>query len=289
MAAPIIDIILVTYNRSETLQKIIGSVRNYRWSYNSFLIVNNNSTDGSGIFLNSLDDSFNVLNLSENVGHGAALAKGLQYLNNKNPYTHYTIFLEDDSIPEENLYYRLLDNIANSDFDLISSSGKIVKLGKRIEVFPNDKEIMKADFCLFDGAVIKNKVFDKIGYPVEDWFMMFDDFEYCYRIRKNNFKIGIIKNDFHQIMHHGAGDKFSKTSLWRGYYQTRNHIFFLRMHFTLFNLFDFLILNSKRTIATLMAPDRSKRFTLRIIGLYHGIINKKGKTLDPATIKFRIA
>ncbi len=280
------DIILVTYNRRETLQKIIESVRNYKWKYNSFLIVNNNSTDDTGTFLNSLEDSFNILNLTENVGHGAALAKGLQYLHKKNAYTRYTIFLEDDSIPEQNLFNKLLDNITNSDFDLISSSGKIVKLGKRIDVFPKDTEILKVDFCLFDGAVIKNIVFDKIGYPVEDWFMMFDDFEYCYRIRKNNFKIGIVKNDFHQIMHHGAGDKFSKTSLWRGYYQTRNHVFFLREHFTLFNLFDFLILNSKRTIASLLAPDRSKRFALRIIGLYHGIINKKGKTLDPVNIKF---
>ncbi len=233
-----------------------------------------------------MDSSFDILNTKENIGHGAALAMGLKYLHEKNNHSRYTVFLEDDSIPEQNLFHKLVNNITQSSFDLISSSGKIVKLGKRIDLFPNESEIKEADFCLFDGAIIKNKVFHNIGYPVENWFMMFDDFEYCYRIKKSNYKIGIIKNDFHQIMHHGSGEKFSKTSLWRGYYQTRNHVFFLKMHFNLFNLFDFLILNSKRTLGSLLAPDRSKRFFLRIVGLFHGIINKKGKTLDPLTIKF---
>ena len=226
------------------------------------------------------------MNLTENIGHGAALSKGLQYLHGKNNKARFTIFLEDDSIPKQTLFQTLLDKINQSSFDLISSAGKIVKIGKRIDVKPTESEILKADFCLFDGAIIKNEVFLKVGYPVENWFMMFDDFEYCYRIRKHQFKIGIIKNDFHQIMHHGAGEKFSRTSLWRGYYQTRNHVLFLKMHFTFNNLIDFIILNTKRTIASLLPSDRFLRFTLRIKGLIHGIINKRGKTLDPVTMKF---
>lgn len=281
-----IDIILVTYNRLETLRKIISNVKTYNWKYNIFLVVDNNSTDGTKEWLASITD-IEVLSMSENVGHGAALAKGLKYIDHKKLNSTHTIFLEDDSVPESELIHYLYDAILHSEFDLVSSSGKLVTLGKRIEILPQQDKIAAADFCLFDGAIIKNDVFQKIGYPVENWFMMFDDFEYCYRIKKAGFSIGIVKNHFHQILHFGAGEKFSHSSLWRGYYQTRNHLFFLKKHFNLFNFFDFLILNSKRTIAALIPKDRSIRFKFRIFGLLHGLINKSGKTLDPKTLTFK--
>ena len=280
-----IDIILVTYNRIETLKKILSNVNTYHWKYNTFLIVDNNSTDGTKDWLSTVD-GMDVLFMSENVGHGAALAKGLKYIHSKKLNSSFTIFLEDDSIPEKNLIDYLYDKIIHSEFDLISSSGKLVRLGKRIEVVPKDNKIVHADFCLFDGAIMKNIVFEKIGYPVENWFMMFDDFEYCYRIKNAGFVIGIVKNDFHHILHFGAGEKFSSSSLWRGYYQTRNHLFFLKKHFNLFNLIDFLILNTKRTLASLIPNDRVIRFKFRILGILHGFMNKKGKTLNPQTLTF---
>ena len=281
-----IDIILVTYNRLETLRNIISNVKTYDWKYNVFLIVDNNSTDGTKEWLATINE-IEVLSMSENVGHGAALAKGLKYINCKNLQSTHTVFLEDDSIPQKELVHYLYESIIHSDFDMVSSSGKLVRLGKRFEVVPTDNKIVAADFCLFDGAIMKNIVYQKIGYPVENWFMMFDDFEYCYRIKKSGFSIGIINNRFHQILHFGAGEKFSTSSSWRGYYQTRNHLFFLKKHFNSFNFFDFLILNTKRTFAALLPKDRSMRFKFRLLGFLHGLINKPGKTLDPKTLTFK--
>jgi GT2 family glycosyltransferase len=147
-------------------------------------------------------------------------------------------------------------------------------------------QVKAVDFAVFDGAVMRYDVVSKVGVPIRDWFMMVDDYEYCYRIKKSGFKMGVVHNDFHQILHLGAGSGFTSSSLWRGYYQERNYVFFVKTHFTIFNLIDFLIFFVKRVFGSLTAPDRSQRIKLKFIGLWHGLINKKGRTLDPSTLKF---
>jgi GT2 family glycosyltransferase len=62
--------------------------------------------------------------------------------------------------------------------------------------------------------------------------MMCEDYEYCLRIKKAGFKIGVMKNNHVNRLHLGS-QRFSKATLWRGYYHSRNHydntssIFFL--------------------------------------------------------------
>ena len=283
-----VSLVLVTYNRLESLKNVINALKNYNWQYDQFVIIDNNSDDGTADYLKGVSDDLKAIVLfnNENVGHGAALANGFEYLLKKSKSQHY-VLLEDDSIPNEKMIDKLVDSIEKSNFDVISTYGMNVSLGKRIGLSPKMGEILQADFCLFDGAIIKSKVIQSIGVPEKNWFMMFDDYEYCYRIRKNNFRIGVIINDFHEILHLGGGEKYSKSSLWRGYYQSRNHTFFLKKHFSLFNFLDYLILQLKRTYGALPAPDRWTRVKFRLIGVYHGIIQKKGKTLQPKTLRFK--
>ena len=95
-----ISIILVTYNRIDLLKKILKKIQSYNWSYSEFIIINNNSFDETKDFLNTLDKGFKVINLTENIGHGAALSVGLKYIINKlENKDGFTVFLEDDSIP----------------------------------------------------------------------------------------------------------------------------------------------------------------------------------------------
>jgi len=282
-----INILLVTYNRLNLLKEILDKIQTYNWTYLEFIIINNNSFDGTTEYLDSLGQKYKILNLTENIGHGAALAVGLRYITS-NGYKErsYTVFLEDDSIPSEFLLEKLKISIENTNFDFISSEGQKVKLGKRINLKPKGEEIVDADFCLFDGAIINNEIIYKIGVQEENWFMMFDDFEYCYRMRKNGFKIGVLHNNFHQVLHIGGGGLNRKSSPWRGYYQTRNHVFFLKKHFNLFNLIDFCILNFKRFIGCLFIDNKIMRLRYRIMGIYHGLLGVKGKTLLPDTLTF---
>ena len=270
------SIVLVTYNRVSFLKKLLFAISEYGWDFSSMIIVDNNSNDGTGEFLASWGEKKGVcvISSSTNVGHGAGIAIALQKL-------------EDDSVPSEALAKILLNAITTSGYDVISPIGSLVKLGRRVSVNPGKGEIKPADFCLLDGAILRYEAIIKTGLPVTDWFMMVDDYEYCYRLRKKGFKIGIAHNTFHEILHAGGGGGFTRSTLWRGYYQSRNHVFFLKEHFTLFHLLDFILLQGKRFLASFIPRDRFQRLWLRTVGLWHGVTGKKGKTLDPETLRYR--
>jgi GT2 family glycosyltransferase len=280
-------IIIVTYNRYASLKNIVERIYEFGWNFEAFIIVDNCSTDSTESFVKELavkDRRILPLMLKQNIGHGAAISKGIEVLPAS---TSTVLLLEDDSYPASNLLTELWHAMEKADLGLVSSGGYRVKLGKRLPVNPSEL-LSLVDFALLDGALIKRGVIDKVGGPVSNWFMMFDDYEYCYRIRMAGFKIGVLQSGHHDILHLGGGEKFSNATLWRGYYQARNHTFFLKMHFNAFNLFDFLILQTKRLVGCLGAPDWRIRLWFRVLGVWHGIKGKEGKVLDPVTLKFGV-
>ena len=75
--------------------------------------------------------------------------------------------------------------------------------------------------------------------------------------------------------------------MWRGYYTARNHLLILREYFSVIELLSYTHKQLKYLIAAaLYAPDRKKRLKFRLLGIWHGILGVKGKTLDPATLTF---
>lgn len=285
-------VVLVTCNRAASLRKVLEAVESGDWNFTSFVIVDNNSVDETSTILSRYEHlpRFKVIRSNRNAGHGAALAMALRYLVASEQQPDYVIFLEDDSIPCAELPNVLISRILNSDYHLVSPVGYKVGIGRRTLLQPSANAIIPADFCLFDGAIMRFEVVRFIGLPVEDWFMMVDDYEYCFRIRSAGLKIGVIRNIIHEILHFGGGGGFNRSTLWRGYYQMRNHVFFLKKYFSVFNLLDFLILQIfKRTFAAILAPDSFVRIRLRLLGLWHGLIGRKGQTLDPVTCTFNKA
>lgn len=280
-------LILVTFNRAHLLEKILKRIHSFSWNYSSFIVVNNACSDSTSDILKEYKDKLNleIITLAENIGHGAGLAKGMKKILNIGEKPKYLVFLEDDSIPQKGYLDFLVKAAQNRKYTLISSGGYLVKLGKRIKIYPKENEILAADFGLFDGAIARFEDLMKVGYPIENWFMMFDDFEYCYRIKKSGFQIGVLTNPYIEILHEGWGGGTSHSHLWRSYYQSRNFVHFLKMHFTWFTFWDFLILQSKRLLGGIVAPNALDVSKMRLMGIRAGLIGKTGKSLDLNTLK----
>lgn len=279
--------IIVTYNRSHLLNQILSFIKSFSWKYSRFVIINNASNDGTSEVLKEFRECLNleIITLPENIGHGAGLAQGLRRLKENGERPDYVVFLEDDSFPQAGYLDFLMQAIQKHSFSMISSGGYLVRLGKRINLAPREGEVIEADFGLFDGAIAKFKDLMQVGYPIEDWFMMVDDFEYCHRIRKAGFNIGVMNNPYVEILHEGWGRGESHSHLWRTYYQSRNFILFVRKHFSWFNFLDGLILNSKRFFGGLVSKNGWKKTKLRLLGYRAGFLGKTGKSLDLKTLK----
>ena len=140
--------------------------------------------------------------------------------------------------------------------------------------------MIEVNFTVFSGLLIKSQVFKAIGVPVGDFFMMCDDLEFCMRAVKNGFKIGIIDLDMHEALHLGSVSS-STSTIWRSYYQSRNRILILKRQMSLYNFLDCIIWETKFLYSSLINNSPLKRIRYRLLGIFDGIIGRKGFTVDP--------
>jgi GT2 family glycosyltransferase len=279
--------VMVTYNRLESLKTALANYFDQSVKPTALIIVDNNSSDGTKEYLNSIRDDRNIICLFSptNVGAGGGLSQAMSYaLKHMNP--DYIWMIEDDTYYKKEALADLLRYIETSSYDMISLKGFKYNFGSTLTVVGNDK-LQPIPFALLDGSLIKAEIIRKIGPPKKEYFMMCDDYEFSLRMKKNGYKIGLINIESADYLHLGGDGKFTSSTLWRGYYSSRNHLLILREYFSIRDLLSYLYKQSKFLIAAaLFAPDRKKRVKYRLLGIWHGILGKQGKTLDPATLKF---
>lgn len=280
--------ILVTYNRLDTLKQALAHVLAQELRPATVIVVDNKSTDGTIEYLQTIDgrDTIHCIFMESNTGSAGAIAASMKYgLSGDNEYQYFWV-LDDDTMYAPNALRELVENIEQSKFSMIGLHGAHLKMGKKYPVRA-DIKLQEADYAMIDGALIKADVVRNVGPVCEEFFMMADDHEYSVRMQRRGYKIGVLKNGADNRLYLGGGEKFSRATLWRGYYSARNHMFIVKKHFSLLNLVGYIWMQTKLLItAAVMAPDRVQRVKLRLIGIWHGITGVGGRTLDPGTLRF---
>lgn len=282
--------VIVTWNRLETLKTALAHILAQTVKPAMILIADNNSTDGTREFLKTLKDQSNIgcLYLDTNVGSAGAIASAMKLGLLQADYDYFWI-LDDDTFYDKDALRELIDNIKDSPFDLLGLHGAHIRFGKKRPLDPASK-LQAADYALIDGALIKTAAIRQAGVVDEKFFMMCDDHEYCMRLKKHGFRIGVLQSGTDNRLYLGGQGRFTRATLWRGYYSSRNHLLIIRRYFSLVNLMGYVFLQVKLiTAAALLAPDRFQRVKFRLVGIWHGIRGIGGKTLDPHTLKFRPA
>lgn len=281
--------ILVTYNRLETLKTALNHVLAQTVKPTTILIVDNNSTDGTIEFLQSIHglNNIHIIFMDNNTGSAGAIAAGMRFGLTQNQYTYdYFWILDDDTFYAPHALKELVEQIEETPFVMLGLHGAKFRMGTKVFVDPNIK-LQEVDYAMIDGAIIKAEVVSKVGPLCEEFFMMCDDQEYSIRIRRSGYRIGVLKNgaDDRQLL--GGGGRFTRATLWRNYYSARNHTFIIKKHFSFVEFIGYIYHQAKLLLtAALLAPDRFKRVKFRLLGIWHGIRGIGGRTLDPGTLKF---
>jgi rhamnopyranosyl-N-acetylglucosaminyl-diphospho-decaprenol beta-1,3/1,4-galactofuranosyltransferase len=279
--------IVVTFNRLETLKTAVAHILAQTVPPAEIVIVDNNSTDGTIEYLQSVNgkDRIRCIFMESNTGSAGAIAKAMTYGLAKDAFDYFWI-LDDDTFYAPNALKDLIENIEQTQFVMLGLHGANFKFGAKVHADPNIR-LQEIDYAMIDGAIIKAEVVKKLGPLCEEFFMMCDDQEYSIRIRRHGYKIGVLKNgaDDRQLL--GGGGQFTKATLWRNYYSARNHTFIIKKHFSFIEFIAYTYHQAKLLLtAALLAPDRFKRVKFRLLGIWHGIRGIGGRTLDPGTLKF---
>lgn len=277
---------MVTYNRLEVLKTALAHIQEQTIKPAAIIVVDNYSSDGTREYLASVqDETVKCIFLNSNEGPAGGICAGMEYGLTLQAFDYFWV-LDDDTFYDRNALSELLDTIEGSAFTMLGLQGANFKMGKKVMVDPRIR-LQSADYVMIDGAIIKAEAVRNIGPVSAKFFMMCEDEEYCMRLKKHGYTIGILKNGADHRLFMGGGGRFTKSTLWRGYYSARNHMFILKQYFSFIDLLSYMNMQIKLlAVAAFLAPDRFKRVQLRLLGIWHGIRGINGKTLDPATLKF---
>jgi len=240
--------ITVSFNGAHIIERQLKALKRQTHEISEIIVVNNASTDGLAQLLATNFPEITVLTLPENGGVGGALSAGMDYAALKKKYDWIWLF-DDDSLPSDNALEMLLASRDHLDdeadrlailaplWEDESTQAPVPGVfwrGGRLATAPIklDQPITFVDLVISSGTLIQREAIESVGLPRADFFMDFVDFEYCLRLRRNGYKIGLVRDShFDHTVGEPASNglarflRWTDHAPWRRYYITRNEVY----------------------------------------------------------------
>jgi rhamnosyltransferase len=200
--------VTVAHNDVVGLQRQMEALLRQTRPLHEIIVVDNASTDATGVLLAAQYPQVTVLRMSENLGVGGGFAAGLAYAAREKRHNWVWMF-DQDSLPADNALEALLDGSESlgkidSEVGIVAALPVHPETGTRYEpllwrdgyvkLSPDllRQPIWFADLVISSGCMVRRDVVENIGLPRADLFMYFLDFEYCLRARSHGYKIAVI-------------------------------------------------------------------------------------------------
>ena len=249
--------VTVTYNRLKRLMVMLERTLAEELDY--VVVVNNNSTDGTAVWLDSLTDTrLHVLHLAENSGGAGGFHAGFKYIHD-NLAVDWLVCFDDDAWPEKGAIRQFRQLKLHNDVGAVTAcvnlpSGKISGMnrpgyspfrsfssflrtmlqGSKGFHIADDAykagNIVPVDWCSFVGCFIKCSIIpEKVGYPQKELFLYSDDVMYTLRITAKGYAVVFVPDIvfYHDCETIDQSKKVYKP-LWKAYYTYRNGLLMYR-------------------------------------------------------------
>lgn len=286
--------VIATYDRAEILRRTLDAVEHQERPPDQVIVVDNGSSDGTIELLRTSYPRFRCIELGDNCGAGAALSKGMKAEADPMPDAFW--LLDDDTQPAPTALRVLLatlDRTEGLDVGIVAPSGGVFRRGI-IHHLPWDElptlggprdsldGLRSADFVVYDGGLVTRQAVERVGYPRDDFFLIFDDLEYAMRVREAGMQLVVLEEGLASRMHLGSGGDGAPSPPWRGYYQTRNHLRAALDRRSPSLVYGWLVRNVKFAVGTLLHGDRKgERLRLRGLAIVHALTGRLGRRIDP--------
>ncbi len=235
-----IGIIIVNYNTLKDILNCLESLK--KAGYINFVtVVDNNSSDSSLVKIAVDFPQVKIIPLKKNLGFAGGnnhaisllLKQGFKFFLLLNPDTIInsdTINFLLEVITKDTKIGVVGPKIFSADGKIWSGGGKIdsVRFSGGLIGFGQDDSsqynfIREVDFISGTAMLIRKEVFQQIGLFEEKYFLYYEDVEFCYRAKKEGFKIIYVPTA--TVIHQGSVS-LKKNSPLHQYYMARNHFLF---------------------------------------------------------------
>ena len=202
-----IDIIIPYYNEQGLLVNLVESIIKYirNIEYNIYLISDGCKSDDIKFFFNKYNKHIKILDLPKNSGFGAAVNYGL-----KNSFEKLKVVLHSDCLVENAMW---LSNLYKSYIELnklgcglvtskSNNSGTKFKILENSDSDNSEDTILDISYIPFYSIIFSIDLIGKVGFIKEYPYMGYENEEFCARLLKNGYKLGLSGKSI--IKHHGG-------------------------------------------------------------------------------------
>lgn len=242
-------LVTVSYNSFDLIKNLFESTKKYDPEIFDFVIVDNKSTDGKGSKLKDLCEEYNAIFLQSQKNNGFASGSniGIKYAVDK--HYKYIGLINPDCLLCDNEFFLKIENTFRKnnchivgplikhhpDNQKIYFAGGFVAKFVMLTRMRGNNEIDRGqylndeqcDFITGCAIFIKRDVFRKIGLIPEEYFLYFEETDFCLKAKKNGYKVVFTPSTF---LYHKVSSSVGYLSNIYLYYMVRNYPIFARKY-----------------------------------------------------------
>lgn len=234
--------VVVTYNRLEKLKTVLASLRAQSTPPEWIVLVDNASDDGTAEYVAALDiPTLDVMRLETNTGGAGGFASGMKRAYELGADLFWV--MDDDCYPEpealEHLVLGYTDameampggvpfacSLVYFDDNEIAEMNIAAPDWKWARLWAQGQRAVLVQTCSFVSALYSRETVERIGLPLRDYFIWFDDAAYA-RMASVGIGPGVCILDskvVHDTPTNVAGDfsKIDGQNIWKFAYGARN-------------------------------------------------------------------
>ncbi len=242
--------VIVTYNSGSYILNALDSLFKTNHPNLSVVVVDNGSKDSTVSRIRHKFKAVHIIENKKNDGYAKANNKGIRYLLLKK--VEYILILNPDTIVSNNLFNELLKPMHENK--------NILAVGPLITYLKDPKKIWYAggyfnklflytkhphmnkylgivkiysgitDFITGACILVKKEAFEKIGFLPEEYFLYFEDVDFCKKINDKNYLCYFLAKPLvkHNVSSSSGIAGTNKISPLRAYYYARNPLLYIR-------------------------------------------------------------
>jgi rhamnopyranosyl-N-acetylglucosaminyl-diphospho-decaprenol beta-1,3/1,4-galactofuranosyltransferase len=283
---PLVTAVVVTRNRCDRVLQCTEGLQRAHVAPARVVVVDNASQDDTAAVVTRLQPAVELYRSARNLGPAGGFAVGMAAA--LTAPCQWVMVLNDDCLVETDTLRRLLEVAAEVDRQVavvapaVRHGGRVVAgyrwrhvaVPVRWAEADAHPAVVDVDLVTFNGALIRAEAVAAVGVPRADFFMMWEEWEYCLRLRRAGYRIVVAPGV--QVEHLTLGSD-GRSAPWRGYYQARNHLRWALEQRSVVDVGWWAVLQARLAAAAILWGDRKlARVWWRIRGAADALAGRMG-------------
>lgn len=273
MEKNLVSVVFPTMNRKEDLIKCIKSIKANTYKKIEIIIADNGSTDDSKEAIKKMFPDVILLESGLNLGSPIAINNCIEKSKGE-----FIFRLDDDVIIEKDTIEKMIKILKSDkkigavsclcfyteDPNILRATGMSInmftgktKIYDRNKKYNGEfnKKLIEREAAGGGSLLVRRSTYDEIDLYPEEYFLMYEDIDWCLRLRKAGYKIVVVGSS--KLYHTKKGGLSQKESPFRVYLINRSQVLFMKRNAGWKNIIFFPYL------FTFLYPAKALRFLFK--------------------------